>query len=95
VADPVILAVLDHADPARVGNYELLGVLGSGEMGRVFLGRSPGGRLVAVSVIHRHLAADSGFRLRFAQEVAAARRVSGICSAAVAGYRLRSGPFIG
>ena len=83
MADPVILAVLDHADPARVGNYELLGVLGSGEMGRVFLGRSPGGRLVAVSVIHRHLAADSGFRLRFAQEVAAARRVSGIFTAPV------------
>lgn len=83
VADPVILAVLDDADPVRVGPYELLGVLGGGEMGRVFLGRSPGGRLVAVSVIHRHLAADRGFRLRFAREVAVARRVSGIFTAPV------------
>src|ERR1700729_2974902 len=83
VADPVILAVLDRADPVRVGPYELLGVLGSGEMARVFLGRSPGGRLVAVSVIHGHLAADRGFRARFAREVAAARRVSGIFTAPV------------
>jgi serine/threonine protein kinase len=78
VADSVVLAVLDAEDPVRVGRYELLGVLGSGVMGRVFLGRSPGGRLAAVKVIHRGLAADHGFRKRFAREVSAARRVSGI-----------------
>ncbi|ADI03170.1 putative serine/threonine protein kinase [Streptomyces bingchenggensis BCW-1] len=64
-------------DPAEVGAYRLLGVLGHGGMGRVYLGRSQGGRLVAVKVVHRHLAADERFRARFASEVAAARLVSG------------------
>jgi serine/threonine protein kinase len=52
-------------------------------MGQVFLGRSPGGRLVAVKVIRAELAGDPGFRARFAREVAAARRVSGVFTAPV------------
>jgi serine/threonine protein kinase len=72
---------LQLGDPRLVGNYRLLKRLGSGGMGRVFLGRSPGGRLVAVKVIHSELAADPEFRARFAQEVAAARRVSGLYTA--------------
>ncbi|MBU6534807.1 serine/threonine protein kinase [Streptomyces sp. A108] len=68
---------LGEDDPTEVGSYRLLGVLGHGGMGRVYLGRSRGGRLVAVKVVHRHLAADERFRARFASEVAAARLVSG------------------
>ncbi|MCG7526498.1 serine/threonine protein kinase [Streptomyces sp. OfavH-34-F] len=64
-------------DPVDIGSYRLLGILGTGGMGRVYLGRSPGGRLVAVKVVHRHLAADQRFRARFASEVSAARLVSG------------------
>jgi Protein kinase domain len=52
-------------------------------MGRVYLGRSAAGRLVAVKTIKPELAEDEGFRTRFAQEVAAARRVSGVFTAAV------------
>jgi serine/threonine protein kinase len=52
-------------------------------MGQVFLGRSPGGRLVAVKVIRAELAGDTGFRARFAREVVAARKVSGVFTAAV------------
>jgi hypothetical protein len=52
-------------------------------MGRVFLGGSPGGRLVAVKVIRAELAEDAGFQARFAREVAAARRVGGIFTAPV------------
>jgi serine/threonine protein kinase len=70
-------------DPGHVGRYRLLGRLGSGGMGRVFLGQSPSGRPVAVKLIRAELADDPGFRLRFAQEVAAARRVSGIYTAPV------------
>ena len=47
-------------------------------MGQVFLGQSPGGRLVAVKLIHAELAGDPEFRARFAREVATARTVSGI-----------------
>src|SRR5689334_14168123 len=54
-------------------------------MGQVYLGRSAAGRLVAVKTIKIGLAEEPGFRTRFAQEVAAARRVSGAFTAAVAG----------
>ena len=61
----------------------LLGRLGAGGMGQVFLGKSPGRRLVAVKVIRAGLAEDPGFRARFAREVAAAGRVSGVFTAPV------------
>ena len=74
---------LQPGDPRKVGPYWLLGPLGSGGMGRVYLGRSPGGRLVAVKVIRAELAGQAEFRNRFAREVAAARTVSGVFTAAV------------
>ena len=52
-------------------------------MGRVYLGRSPAGRLVAVKTIRDDYAEEPDFRDRFAHEVAAARRVSGVFTAAV------------
>ncbi|MFF8775220.1 serine/threonine-protein kinase [Kitasatospora sp. NPDC015120] len=64
-------------DPRQVGGYRLLRRLGAGGMGRVYLGRSTGGRTVAVKVVRRDLAGDAEFRARFRQEVAAARRVGG------------------
>ncbi len=70
-------------DPERIGPYAVLGRLGSGSMGQVFLGRSAAGRLVAVKTIRVELAEEAGFRTRFAQEVAAARKVSGVFTAAV------------
>jgi hypothetical protein len=74
---------LQPGDPRSVGRYRLLGRLGTGGMGRVFLGQSPSGRLVAVKLIRPELADDPGFRRRFAHEVSAARRVSGIFTAPV------------
>ena len=77
------LEELKAGDPTQAGPYLLLGRLGAGGMGQVFLGRSPGGRLVAVKVIRPELAGDPGFRARFAREVTAARRVSGVFTAPV------------
>ncbi|HEY1627544.1 MAG TPA: serine/threonine-protein kinase, partial [Streptosporangiaceae bacterium] len=74
---------LRNGDPAQVGPYRMLGRLGTGGMGQVFLGRSAGGRLVAVKVIKDELAADPEFRARFQQEVAGARKVSGMFTAPV------------
>ncbi|MGW1432193.1 protein kinase domain-containing protein [Streptomyces sp. NPDC002431] len=71
------------ADPRKVGPYRLLARLGAGGMGEVFLGRSPGGRTVAVKVVRRPLAEDVHFRRRFGREVAAARRVGGFYTAQV------------
>ncbi|HET9143719.1 serine/threonine-protein kinase [Actinophytocola sp.] len=70
-------------DPERIGSYGILGRLGCGAMGTVFLGRSPGGRLVAVKVARAELAEDTGFRDRFRREVATMRAVGGFWTAAV------------
>jgi serine/threonine protein kinase len=77
------LEPLRRWDPEQIGPYPLLGRLGAGAMGQVFLGRSAAGRLVAVKTIKIEFAEEAGFRARFAQEVAAARRVSGAFTAAV------------
>jgi serine/threonine protein kinase len=74
---------LQSSDPRRIGPYWLEGRLGSGGMGRVYLGRSPGGRNVAIKVIRADLAENADFRARFAREASAARKVSGIFTAPV------------
>ena len=74
---------LKPGDPSRVGNYRLIGRLGEGGMGQVFLGLSPGGRQVAVKVIHPGYASGKQFRERFAREIEAARRVGGFHTASV------------
>ncbi|MFH8367813.1 protein kinase [Streptomyces sp. NPDC018031] len=66
---------LAPTDPPRIGPYALLGRLGSGGMGRVFLARSEGGRTVAVKVVHEEHTANGEFRARFRREISAARRV--------------------
>ncbi|MGD3112377.1 protein kinase domain-containing protein, partial [Streptomyces sp. YGL11-2] len=77
------MAALDPDDPRSIGGYQLLGRLGAGGMGRVFLGRSPGGRQVAVKVVHAALLDQPDFRSRFRREVQAARAVSGAFTAPV------------
>lgn len=66
---------LEAGEPLSIGAYRLLGRLGAGGMGRVYLGRSAGGRTVAVKVVHPHFALDEQFRARFRREVDAARRI--------------------
>jgi serine/threonine protein kinase len=74
---------LQPGDPRQIGPFRLTGRLGEGGMGRVFLGTSPGGRKVAIKIVHPHYANDPGFRQRFAREVATARQVGGFHTAAV------------
>src|ERR1700678_1118424 len=69
---------LQPEDPRSVGPYGLLGRLGAGGMGQVFLGRSRGGRLMAAKVIRPELAGEPWFRACFAHEVAAARNARGL-----------------
>ncbi|GAA1080931.1 protein kinase domain-containing protein [Kitasatospora arboriphila] len=77
------MEALGSADPRQVGDYRLVRRLGAGGMGQVFLGRTAGGRTVAVKMVHPPYAADQEFRVRFRQEVAAARRVGGRWTAPV------------
>ncbi|WP_165989828.1 serine/threonine-protein kinase, partial [Streptomyces sp. YIM 98790] len=77
------MKALRPEDPARVGRYELLGRLGEGGMGSVYLARSPEGRPVAVKVVLPELAEEAPFRRRFRREVEAAQRVGGRWTARV------------
>ena len=83
MSQPALVEPLRRWDPEQIGGYVLAGRLGAGAMGQVYLGLSASGRLVAVKTIKVELAEERGFRTRFAQEVAAARRVSGAFTAAV------------
>jgi serine/threonine protein kinase len=74
---------LAAADPTSIASYRLVGVLGGGGMGRVYLGESRTGRRVAIKVVHEELAGDPVFRRRFAREVKVARKVSPLYTAAV------------
>ncbi|GAA1242764.1 hypothetical protein GCM10009609_02740 [Pseudonocardia aurantiaca] len=77
------MTVLQAHDPAVVGPYRLLGRLGAGGMGQVFLAHGEDGALVAVKIVHPGLAHDDRFRARFAREVEVSRRVTGPWTAAV------------
>jgi serine/threonine protein kinase len=74
---------LQPGDPSQVGSYRLLNRLGAGGMGQVYLGTTPGGRLVAVKVIRADVTADPEYRRRLAREVQAARSVGGFHTAHV------------
>ncbi|WP_411143476.1 protein kinase domain-containing protein [Streptomyces sp. x-80] len=76
-------APLGARDPQRIGEYRLIGRLGEGGMGQVFLARSDRGRTVAVKLVREELAGQEEFRARFRQEVRAARRVGGEWTAPV------------
>ncbi|WP_165975266.1 serine/threonine-protein kinase [Actinomadura rubrisoli] len=78
-------APLLAGDPRRLGDYELVGRLGAGGQGSVYLGHRTGqpGELVAVKLLHSALAQDEAARSRFVREVSAAKRVAQFCAAQV------------
>jgi serine/threonine protein kinase len=77
------ISPLRRSDPKSVGDYGLLGVLGRGGMGTVYLGQSRDGKRVAIKVIRADLAEDPTFRRRFAREVAIAAGVNAFYTAAL------------
>ncbi|MFF1922651.1 protein kinase [Streptomyces sp. NPDC058221] len=74
---------LGSVDPQRIGAYRLLGRLGAGGMGQVYLARSDRGRTVAIKLVREELAEQQEFRDRFRQEVQAARQVGSTWTAPV------------
>jgi hypothetical protein len=72
---------LAPGDPERIGPYRLHARIGAGGMGVVYLASDPSGREVALKLVREELAADPGFRARFAREVRAGQRVGGMCTA--------------
>ncbi|MEU2547912.1 serine/threonine-protein kinase [Streptomyces roseolus] len=76
------IAPLSPHDPVELGGYELLGRIGHGGMGQVYLGESPGGEPAAVKVIKPSVV-DSETRQRFAQEVEILKTIWGARIAAL------------
>ncbi|MGI5149732.1 serine/threonine protein kinase [Plantactinospora sp. CA-294935] len=67
----------------RLGRYELLGRLGEGGMGTVYLGRDRDGRKVAIKMVRPEFSSDAEFRGRFRSEVSRARQVPPFSTAEV------------
>ncbi|MFI0408534.1 serine/threonine-protein kinase [Actinomadura sp. 3N508] len=72
---------LQPHDPARLGGYELLGRLGSGAQGTVYLGAGADGRHVAVKLLRVQFDDDATARARFVREAEVAKQVARFCTA--------------
>lgn len=76
---------LEPGDPPVLGGYEIMGRLGVGGQGVVYLGRRGSGPQVAIKLLHARLLDDERARARFVRELAVLRRVAGFCTAQMLG----------
>ncbi|WP_211591994.1 serine/threonine-protein kinase [Microbispora sp. H10836] len=81
---------LRAGDPERLGDYRLVGRLGEGGQGVVYLGETPAGERVAVKVVR--VRPSIGVPTSFARELAAARQVAEFCTARIIDARLDADP---
>jgi len=72
----VPLLPLLSRDPQQLGEFRLLGRLGSGGMGTAFLGQGTSGWVV-VKEAHTSVGSDPVMRARLQREVAAMRQAAG------------------
>ncbi|MEV6297085.1 serine/threonine-protein kinase [Streptomyces sp. NPDC051896] len=84
---------LKPQDPSHIGTHTLLARLGAGGMGQVYLGRSPGGRLVAIKVIRDEITDHPEALARFRREVETARAVRSAYTANLIDASLEAAPY--
>ncbi|MFF4490834.1 protein kinase [Streptomyces sp. NPDC001544] len=77
---------LEPSVPTSIGGYPILGRLGVGGMGQVFLSRTASGRLLALKTIRDDLSSDPGFEERFAREIRNSDRVRSPWTVTVVDY---------
>jgi serine/threonine protein kinase len=74
---------LETFDPTSIGPFQLIGRIGVGGMGVVYLGETTAGERAAVKAVRPEVRDDHAFRVRFAREIEAARRVASPVTAAI------------
>lgn len=77
------VGALRSGDPERLGRYALVGRVGEGGQGAVFLGADEDGRQVAIKLLHSELTSDDKARARFLRELEVAKKVAPFCTAQV------------
>ncbi|MEV5141132.1 PQQ-binding-like beta-propeller repeat protein [Streptomyces syringium] len=82
---------LGTGDPLRLGPYRLLGVLGEGGMGKVYIGQDGAGQAAAVKVLRPELAHEHHLAARFVREAQTAQAVTSGGVARVLGARTEGG----
>ncbi|MFD5423193.1 serine/threonine-protein kinase [Streptomyces sp. NPDC127069] len=87
------MEALRDTDPARIGPQTLLARLGAGGMGQVYLGRSPGGRLVAIKVIKEEITGHPEALARFRREAETVRAVRSAYTANLIDASLAAPPY--
>ncbi len=78
-----VIAPLRPGDPPRLGEYPLIGRLGEGGQGVVYLGLGPDDEQVAIKLLRTRLDGEGKVHARFAREVSIAERVAPFCTARV------------
>ncbi|MEY9215346.1 serine/threonine protein kinase [Thermobifida halotolerans] len=74
---------LQPNDPTSFGEYSVIGRLGRGGQGIVYLARDSEGQKYAVKVLNEQWSQDTDLRKRFEKEVRAAQKVASFCTAAI------------
>ncbi|MFD8998716.1 serine/threonine-protein kinase [Streptomyces abikoensis] len=87
------MEALRDQDPASIGVHTVLARLGAGGMGQVYLGRSPGGRQVAIKVIREDFAESPEALARFRREVETVRAVRSAYTANLIDASLEATPY--
>jgi serine/threonine protein kinase/outer membrane protein assembly factor BamB len=82
---------LGTGDPLRLGPYRLLGILGEGGMGKVYIGQDAAGTVAAVKVLRPEMAHDQGLAQRFVREAHMAQAVTSRGVARVLGAQTDGG----
>jgi Protein kinase domain len=84
----VAVVPLLPGDPQWLGGYRLVGRLGEGGQGTVYLAQPPSGQPVAVKLLRAEWTRDPVARARFAREVAAVGKVAPFCTARILDARV-------
>ncbi|KUP95151.1 serine/threonine-protein kinase [Thermobifida cellulosilytica] len=83
---------LQPSDPTSFGEYSVIGRLGRGGQGIVYLARDSEGQKYAVKVLNEQWSQDTDLRKRFEKEVRAAQKVASFCTAAIHEANLDADP---